>query len=173
MQINLILAADRNNAIGYLGNCRLPWHIPSDLMRFKKETMGYPIIMGYNTFASFKNPLPGRKHLVITSSHVNEVNEHKDCIAVSSPGAALIRADKSNADKVYIIGGASIYNQFIEMDLVDRILLTRVHTRLVSSRLAKVNLSFLDTKYSQTMFQKSFDPRDDFETDFTIFERTT
>ncbi len=38
----------------------LPWHLPEDLKRFKRLTMGKPIVMGRKTFESIGKPLPGQ-----------------------------------------------------------------------------------------------------------------
>ena len=42
--ISIIVAMDKNNLIGKKD--RIPWHIPSELKRFRDLTMGKPIIMG-------------------------------------------------------------------------------------------------------------------------------
>ena len=44
----------------------LPWHLPEDLKRFKRLTMGKPIVMGRKTFESIGKPLPGRLNIVVT-----------------------------------------------------------------------------------------------------------
>lgn len=62
--------AEKNRVIGRDG--RLPWHLPEDLRRFKRLTMGHPLLMGRKTFESlleeFGGPLPGRRHLVLSRS---------------------------------------------------------------------------------------------------------
>ena len=62
--ITIILARAENGVIGRNGG--LPWHLPADLKRFKALTMGKPMIMGRTTFATFRAPLPGRRHIVLT-----------------------------------------------------------------------------------------------------------
>ena len=47
MRISLVVAMDRNRAIGK-GN-DLPWRLPDDLKRFKALTLGKPILMGRKT----------------------------------------------------------------------------------------------------------------------------
>ena len=44
----------------------LPWHLPDDLKRFKRLTLGKPIVMGRKTFESIGKPLPGRQNIVVT-----------------------------------------------------------------------------------------------------------
>ena len=48
MIISLIVAMDENRGIGVLN--RIPWHLPDDLKRFKKLTMGQHSIMGRKTY---------------------------------------------------------------------------------------------------------------------------
>src|SRR5262245_37593784 len=64
MRLSLIVAMSRNRVIGRGGI--LPWRLSSDLRRFKRLTMGHPIIMGRKTFESIARPLPGRTSIVVT-----------------------------------------------------------------------------------------------------------
>jgi dihydrofolate reductase len=62
--IALIVATDLDGVIGR--DNRLPWHLPADLQRFKRLTMGKPMIMGRRTYESIGKPLPGRTSIVLT-----------------------------------------------------------------------------------------------------------
>ena len=65
MIVSFVVAVARNGVIGREGG--LPWHISSDLKRFKEITMGKPVIMGRKTWDSLpRKPLPGRRNIVIT-----------------------------------------------------------------------------------------------------------
>jgi dihydrofolate reductase len=84
-KISLVVAVSRNGVIGRDGG--LPWHISSDLKRFKEITMGKPIIMGRKTWESLpKRPLPGRRNIVLTRA-AQKIREGAD--TVSSPKEAL------------------------------------------------------------------------------------
>jgi dihydrofolate reductase len=62
--LSIIVAVASNWAIGKENN--LLWHISEDLKFFKRTTLGYPIIMGYNTFLSLgSKALPKRRNIVI------------------------------------------------------------------------------------------------------------
>lgn len=117
-RIALVVAVARNGVIGRDGG--LPWHISSDLKRFKEITMGKPVIMGRKTWESLpRKPLPGRRNIVIT--------RRKDFLAegatvVATPEGALAAA--AGAEEVAVIGGGEIYNLF--MAHADRIYLTEV-----------------------------------------------
>jgi dihydrofolate reductase len=64
MDISLIVALDRNYAIGRDGE--MPWHLPDDLKRFKALTLGKPTLMGSKTARAIGRALPGRDNLVMT-----------------------------------------------------------------------------------------------------------
>ena len=65
MQLAIIVAVSRNGVIGAGGT--LPWHLSSDLRRFKSLTMGHTIVMGRHTHESIWRALPGRQNIVVTS----------------------------------------------------------------------------------------------------------
>lgn len=108
-EIAIIVAMDRNRAIGLRGD--MPWRLSADLKRFKKITMGHPVIMGRKTFESLPGgALPGRKNIVITkSTGFNAEN----VIVAESPERALDLC--SDAGKVFVIGGGIIYRHFINI----------------------------------------------------------
>jgi len=116
--ITMIVAATRDYAIGDHGD--MLFHISDDLKRFRRLTMGHPIIMGRKTFESFpKGALPGRRNIVVTRNP-----------AYSAPGIevvpsleaaiALCRSD----ERVFVIGGGEIYRQ--ALPLTDNIELTLI-----------------------------------------------
>ncbi len=114
----LIAAVARNRAIGR--NNALLVHLPQDLPRFKRLTLGNPIIMGRKTWDSIGRPLPGRRNIVITR------NDHwraSGAEAASSLDAAL--ALVHDAPRVFVIGGAQIYAEALPM--ADELQLTEIH----------------------------------------------
>lgn len=121
--LNLIVAVSDNNIIGR--DNQLIWHISSDLKRFKKITLGHPMIMGRKTFESFgSKPLPQRHHFVI--SRESHENTHQ-VTWVKSLEEAISQAQKMD-DEIFIIGGGSIYEQSIH--LADKLEITRIHKHL-------------------------------------------
>ncbi len=118
--ITIIAAIGKNNELGKDND--LIWHLPADLKRFKKVTTGHTIIMGRNTFESIGKPLPNRRSVIITR---NTSYQQKGCEVVHSleEAIALIK----NEDAAFIIGGAQIYKEAIEKDLVDQLDITQVH----------------------------------------------
>ncbi len=114
--INIIAAIGKNNELGKDND--LLWHLPNDLKFFKEKTMGKTILMGYNTFLSLGRILPNRKHIVLSFDKVDLPSE---VVQFNNLEDAL---EYIKGDDVFIIGGASIYKQFI--DKADRLYLTLV-----------------------------------------------
>jgi len=102
MRIAIIVAMTPQGLIGK--DNQIPWHLPADLQRFKKITMGYPMVMGRKTFESLPGLLPERQHIVLT--------RNKDYVASGCEVAASLDQVKGytvDAPKVFVIGGADIY----------------------------------------------------------------
>ncbi len=118
--IALVVAVARNGVIGREGG--LPWHISSDLKRFKAITMGKPVIMGRKTWESLpKKPLPGRHNIVITRQRGYEA---PGASVVAGVEAALQLARSGKPEEIAVIGGGEIYRKFLP--LADRVYLTEV-----------------------------------------------
>ena len=64
MHISLVVAVSDNGVIGR--EQALPWHLPEDLKRFKKKTLGKPVIMGRRTWEAIGKPLPDRQNIVVS-----------------------------------------------------------------------------------------------------------
>jgi dihydrofolate reductase len=118
MNISIIVAASRNHVIGK--DNQLIWRLSADLKRFKALTTGHTIIMGRKTFESIGKPLPNRHSVIITRQEEYKV---EGCTVVHSLEEALEAAKKE--EKVFIIGGGSIYKEAI--DKADSLYLTLVH----------------------------------------------
>lgn len=124
----MIVAMAENNCIGK--DNRMPWHIFDDLKRFKDLTMGYPVIMGRKTFESImgylNKPLPGRKNIVISRRHYEAPEGVITCKNIDDAiFAATEEARKNDKDKIFIIGGAQIYD--LSLPYAQILFLTQVH----------------------------------------------
>lgn len=117
--ITIIVAMASNRAIGK--NNDLLWHIPGDLKRFKKITIGHCLIMGRNTWLSLPNkPLPDRKNIVLTDDPCECL---EGCESAYSIEDSIQKCDKDK--DIFVIGGGMIYEQFLSR--ADRLMLTLVH----------------------------------------------
>lgn len=114
-----VVAMTSEGVIGRDGG--MPWHLPADMFRFKRLTLGRPCIMGRKVWDSlYVKPLSGRQNIVLTR---NEQFQADGAVIVHSPGAALDAA--RNAPEVAIIGGAEIYGVYLPQ--LTRIELTVIH----------------------------------------------
>jgi dihydrofolate reductase len=125
-EIVLIVAVADNGVIGARG--ALPWRLKSDMQRLKALTIGKPVVMGRKTFASIGRPLPGRTNIVVT----RDANFRARGVAVTNSftgarAVALGDALRRRATDIAVIGGAEIYQQW--MDMADRLEVTEVHAR--------------------------------------------
>jgi dihydrofolate reductase len=105
--ISIIVAHDDRRVIGCDG--ALPWHLPSDLRRFREVTTGHAVVMGRKTYESLPDafrPLPGRRNVVLSSDP-----------AYRSAGAEVFGDLEAALDACgrdcFVIGGALTYEQAI------------------------------------------------------------
>lgn len=117
--ITLIAAISTNNALGKDND--LIWRLPADLKRFKKVTSRHHILMGRNTFESIGKPLPNRTSVIITR---NNNYKKEGCLIANSIEEAIACTEGKDA---FIIGGAQVYKQALENNLIDQLDITRVH----------------------------------------------
>ncbi|WP_374929937.1 dihydrofolate reductase [Kytococcus sedentarius] len=129
--LTLVVAVGRNGAIGRDGD--LPWHLPGDLAHFKATTMGGTMVMGRRTFESFPGPLPGRRHVVMTSDRgwlpggpavagdpASGPRFDEVLVAHSWAEALLMAGD----GEVFVVGGAGVFAE--ALPVAQRLVLTEV-----------------------------------------------
>jgi len=97
----------------------LIWHLKEDLKFFKDNTMGHKIVMGYNTYTSLPKKLPGREPIVLTHKKI-QIDGVRTFNEIETLKKYLKRLKKD----VYIIGGSSIYQLFLQD--ADELLLTEI-----------------------------------------------
>lgn len=124
MEVVIIVAVAGNGVIGADGS--IPWHYPADLRRFKRLTTGHPVIMGRRTYEgileTLGEPLPDRTSIVLTRQ---DLETPGSVIPVGSVDAALTAAGATGADRTFVAGGATVYEQFL--DQADRMERTELH----------------------------------------------
>lgn len=140
MKYSLILATTKNGAIGNKND--LVIHCKEDMKRFRSVTNGKAIIMGRKTYDSLPHFLPNRMHVIVTRNesllnnnrHVREEFANGDFnsspfIYVKTLEEACQVIEKYsnyfgweyNDQEAVVIGGATMYNEAIESELVDTI----------------------------------------------------
>jgi dihydrofolate reductase len=117
LELVFVVAMDRNGAIGKGG--ALPWSLPEDLQRFKRLTMGKPMVMGRKTYTSIGRPLPGRRNIVLTRDQ-----------SFTAPGIEVVHSLDAALEgldgEVSVIGGGEIFA--LTLPMATRLELTLVNT---------------------------------------------
>ena len=111
-----IACLDQKNGIGKDG--KLLISIPEDMRFFRENTKESVVVMGRITLFSFKNrePLKNRINVVFTNNE-NLKNDYKDfenIYFVKNENELNDVLNKYKDKKVFLIGGAKIYNDFID-----------------------------------------------------------
>lgn len=125
-QIVFVVAVAENGVIGR--DNAMPWHLKSDLKRFKAITLNRPVIMGRKTHQSIGRPLPGRTNIVVTR---DKAFQAAGVVVATSLDAAhdIARGDalRRFVTEIMVIGGADIFAQL--MKKADRLEITEVHDK--------------------------------------------
>jgi len=127
--IKLIVARSRNKAIGK--DNKIIWKKPEDMNFFKSVTTCGIVVMGSKTFESMnRKPLPNRINIVITSNP-DKYLEHdsSSLFFFDNIDMALFRMleiQRETTKDIYIIGGTTIYKEFLDRKIVDLIYLTEI-----------------------------------------------
>lgn len=163
---SIIVARAKNGVIGK-GNT-LPWHLPTDLKFFKAKTTGHVIIMGRKTFQSLPKLLPNRTHIVISRdkdfiAHGALVYSNLNAAIAAAKAIALKKAQS----EVFVIGGAQIYKD--AMELADILYVTEVDCEIEGdAHFPKINPDIFKKTASE------FPPKaekDEFFVEFAEFSR--
>lgn len=124
MNFKIIVAVDKNLGIG-LKNL-LPWKFKSDMHFFREMTIGdknNAVVMGKNTYLSIGKKLPYRENLILSRS----MDTSGENINIFRSIDSLIDYCKTKQfDSIWIIGGAEIYKQFLDLDLINIIHITEI-----------------------------------------------
>lgn len=160
--ISIIAAVAKNRAIGKGGD--LIWHLSNDLKHFKEVTTGGCVLMGYNTYAS----LPGRKALpkrrnIIISSHLKDAPEGFEVANSILDAMKLV----FNEEKVFVIGGGMIYEQFLPM--ANKLYLTRIDKKFEADTFFPI-VNFNEWELTELQVIDN-DPQIDCEYRFETWER--
>ena len=120
----IVVAVSENGIIGKDNG--LSWRLPSDMKRFRRITMGKPLVMGRKTFEGISRKLPGREIVVVTR---DKSYAFEGVHVVHSLDEALAKAELlaagMGADEIIVAGGGEVYAALLPQ--ASRIDLTWVH----------------------------------------------
>lgn len=114
---SIIVAMSRNRVIGR--DNRIPWHLPAELARFRRTTMGHHIVMGRRTWESIGRALPGRTSVVVSRDRGLRIAG-----ATLAHSLADALAACSGDREPFVIGGAALIVE--SLPLARRLYLTVV-----------------------------------------------
>lgn len=131
--ISIIVAVAENGVVGKDNG--LPWRLSNDLKRFKRLTMGAPIIMGRKTHESIGKPLPGRLNIVVTRNYdwsadgVMRVGSLEAAVDLATAHLESGEPDPEDPDaplpaEMFVIGGGEIFAQ--ALSFADRLYVTHI-----------------------------------------------
>jgi dihydrofolate reductase len=177
--ISYIVARSRPGAVIGCEN-KLPWHLSSDLKRFKERTLGHVVIMGRKTLLSIGKPLPGRMNIVLSRTPVSDRQNtfwHLQETAVlwaENVRTALFLADVMSIAKekkdFFVIGGSEMFEAFFEF--VNKVYLTEVFTKKAPKGDAFWKFEFdLRQWQIEEEIELPSGPRDDYASRFTVYGR--
>ena len=127
--ISLIVAMGKNGEIGK--DNKMLWYIPEELKLFKNTTMNNRVVMGRKTWESlgFK-PLPGRETIIVSRTLEPKKFDGKYCIVNSIKDVLDLDRNLKNNDDLFkttfIIGGGQLYNEALDLDIVEELYMTTV-----------------------------------------------
>ena len=127
-EFTIISAMDRKRGIGK--NNDLPWHFSADMKHFVQQTKGGTVIMGRKTWESIPpkyRPFKDRLNIVLTRRNPWDFDLPDGVLHAPDLDIALSFADNDNPDqKIFIIGGASVYEQTITDPRCTELILTQI-----------------------------------------------
>ena len=156
--INLIVAYDKNYYIGK--DNKLLWNIPDDLKKFKETTTGKIVVMGRKTYESIGRVLPNRINVVLSDNEefigtlpVKNIFLENNLKVYNSFDTLIEKLKELSEDEeVFIIGGRSIYKQFIDKDLIDYLYISEIK----KSYEGDVKFPFVDFKKYSLIHKKDY-----------------
>ncbi len=161
--ISAIAAMSRDTNLIGTSDGKIPWHIKEDFAYFKEKTFGHPIIMGRKTFETFKKPLPGRVHIVISRTAEKESFDEQ-VIWVTSIEDALSKAREIEDEEIFIIGGGQIYE--LTLNYIDRLYVTYVDGNFEGDIFFP---NFIDKNFKKV--SSKYSSEGEYTYEFAVFEK--
>lgn len=126
--MNAVYARGLNGEFA-LADGSLPWknsaqlqaEFRADMNRFRQLTSGGAVIMGFNTFKTFRAPLKDRMNVVIQNqAEAAPLNEKKFTFFPSIEAAVqALHSAGFSGSRIFLIGGAKLFSRAFSSRLVD------------------------------------------------------
>ena len=124
MKLIAIAAVSLDGVIG-IGD-KIPWRIPEDFKHFRETTMGNVLLVGRATYLTLPpKALEGREYMVLNGGeYIEDLDNNHFQFSTLDTIFYLLNNENTKIEKVFVIGGASIYEQLI--DYCDEAIITWV-----------------------------------------------
>lgn len=132
-----IMACDSAGVIGIKG--QMPWSYPEEFAYFYRTVRDNIIVMGRKTF----NSLPSKflkECICIVFSRNETLQSYDNVFLVKSLDDFRQVIKPFNNKKIFIVGGAEIATLFLEQDIIDQFLLTKINKKYVGDTFFPLNL---------------------------------
>ena len=117
-----IAACDPQGIMGKKG--RLPWHYPLEIQHFRETIGASPLIMGHATFLTLPaHYFEGRTTIIFSRAKHQPKHPHHQYFVSS---LEEFHALKGNYQTLYVIGGAQVFRLFLEANLIEACILTKL-----------------------------------------------
>ena len=124
MKLIAIAAVSVDGVIGI--DDKIPWRIPEDFKHFRETTIGNMLIVGLTTF----NTLPPKAHeerqfIILNDGERLPLTHPYYQFSSIDTVLTLLNHERVDLDNVFVVGGASVYEQMI--DYCDEAIITWVN----------------------------------------------
>ena len=160
LSIALMLAHQNDGGMGIDGH--LPWKLKEDMQHFRTTTTGHTIIMGRRTFEAIGRPLPHRRNVII--SHTLKQIEGVEVYKSTEEALSSLK----QGETVFIIGGVSLYAQFLPY--TDVLYRTLVDAYVKADTFFKLEIDPKDWKLEHERFVKK-DENNEYDCLIQVFSR--
>lgn len=166
--LSLIAALTKNNVIGL--NNTLPWRLPADMKYFAEKTTNKVVIMGRKSWdslpAKFK-PLPNRHNIIVSRQDFGDLNVEVINNIQEVERIKKLYGSGNEPMEVFVIGGAEIYNQTI--DMADRLYLTEIDAEVEGDTF----FPFFDkSQYTEvSRVHHAIDEKHKYAFDFVVYDK--
>ena len=130
----IIAALDESN--GYsTEDLQMPWNNPDDLKFFKNKTLGSAVLMGHNTWKSIREREFSNRINIVLGNFIDKVDKKDKLYFVSSIEQAFILLNSLKTKECYVIGGAILWNEFLDRKLINYMYITRIQGDFLCSKI--------------------------------------
>lgn len=158
-KIKIIVALNEKYYIGK--DNKLMWNIPEDLQLFKNKTENKIVVMGRKTYESIGKPLPNRMNVVLSDDFDFIGNLNAEDIFVNNTLRVYTSMEKliekleelPKGNEVFIIGGRTLYQQFLDRGLVDEMYISHIY----NSQKGDVKFPFINWKQWEVVKKRKYD----------------